>query len=392
MAPRARQGIRGATVAHVVLLSLIASGGCGDAAAPSELIVQDSAGVRILTHRGVAPTVIDVTGTPAWTLSDTDDGALTLYDVVGAVLATDGGLIIANAGHHEVLRLSSDGEVVWRVGREGDGPEEFRSLAWLQGAGEDTVTVWDGRGRRASALDPSGRFSWTRTFPETLDVTRLPADGVYVPSPAVLAAHGDGTMLGYPGAIALPRGRPGPLPLEADFRAYPADPDAPATRLGRRTVITWYEDPSREGSPIANALGSPRMWWGAHSGRMAYTSALRHEIEVFDGERATLVIREDRPRVPFTPDSIPAAYDLAVDSLPAYEQLAVDGLHRIWARTDRARNPATWRLWDPSGGWIADVLLPVDARVMDAGVDRLVLRRTDALDVERIEVHRFEVP
>jgi len=373
-------------------VALLPIWGCGDAPRAPDVMIQDSAGIRVLTHRGSAPSVVAVTGTPEAVVADKADGTFMLYRVVGAVLTGDGGLVIGNGGNHEVVRLSSDGGLVWRAGREGDGPEEFRSIAWLQGAGGDTVTVWDGRGRRASALDTEGRFAWVRSFPEALDVEGLPRDAVYTPSPMVLTAHGDATLIGYAGAIALPRGRRGPLPVDAEFRVYPADQEFPPTPLGRRTVISWYEEPSREGMPITNALGSARMWWGGHSGRLAFTSSIRPEIEVFDGDRPTLLIREDRRRTPFSPDSIPAGYDLAVDSLPAYEDLAVDGLHRIWARTDRDRDPATWRLWDASGLWLADVLLPTDARVMDAGTGRLVLRRTDALDVERVEVHRFEVP
>jgi len=373
-------------------VALLPIWGCGATPRAPDLVVQDSAGIRVLIHRGAAPSTVEVTGTPESVFADKDDGSFTLYRVVGAVLTSDGGLVIGNGGNHEIVRFSRAGDLVWRVGGEGDGPEEFRSMTWLQGAGGDTVTVWDGRGRRASALDADGRFAWVRSFTDALAVEGLPPEAVYTPSPMVLAAHGDGTLVGYAGAIALPRGRRGPLPLEAEFRVYPSARGASPTTLGPRTVVSWYEDPSREGMPIANALGSARMWWGAHSGRMAFTSSIRPEIEVVDGDQPTMLIREDRRRMAFSPDSIPAGYDLAVDSLPAYEDLAVDGLHRIWARTDRDRDPATWRLWDASGLWLADVLLPADARVMDAAPGRLVLRRTNALDVERVEVHGFDSP
>src|SRR5690606_18496757 len=131
------------------------------------------------------------------------------------------------------------------------------------------------------------------------------------------------------------------------------------------------------------------MWWGGHSGRFAVTSSTSPEIRVFDRGRLAMIVREDRPREPFRPDSLPSGFDVAFDSLPSYHDLRVDGLHRVWARLtgpDRA-GPATWRVFGPTGAVAMDVLLPPDTRVLDASVERLLVLRHDELEVERVELH-----
>ena len=51
--------------------------------------------------------------------------------------------MIANAGSDEMLFFAADGTLVRRVGGEGEGPEEFQNILWVQADDSGGVIVYD---------------------------------------------------------------------------------------------------------------------------------------------------------------------------------------------------------------------------------------------------------
>lgn len=122
----------------------------------------------------------------------TVDGRLALTRVKGILLASDGRILIGQPNDKVVLVFSPDGELTGRIGREGEGPGEFRwisSLGWFG----DSLWVSDIRGRRITVFDPG--FSVMRTEPTPMAGVPVP----YVPGKLMLLA--DGSFLHIP-AIA----------------------------------------------------------------------------------------------------------------------------------------------------------------------------------------------
>jgi hypothetical protein len=83
---------------------------------------------------------------PAWGLGTArvrlDGGPTPFYRVVDARLLPDGAIAVADAGNARVAIYSPAGEMLRSLGREGDGPGEFRSLSHLFLFG-DTIAVYD---------------------------------------------------------------------------------------------------------------------------------------------------------------------------------------------------------------------------------------------------------
>lgn len=322
-------------------------------------------------------------GEPLLRIGDGQADTTALYQVRGGVLADRGAIILANSGLHEIIYFSGRGELVRRIGRDGDGPGEFRAISWLQARVDGGVHVGDSRTRRVSAFAADGALLWSRPF-------NPPAESALAPNALsargfVLFSTDDGRFLAFPTAVALPDGVAGLLPLVGDLRLYEPDQSMFSER-GSLTVITWYEDPSAGSIPLGNLLGGSRMEYSGHSGRMAYSEGTAFQIDVLDDGARTIRIRERRPRIPFEPDSVPEGYAFVADSIPAYQDIIVDSRHRVWARAaiDNARTE--WRVFGSDGSAVGSIVLPDDAEVLDASESRLLLLRRDDLGVESVEL------
>lgn len=364
--------------------------GCGNEGSSGGISeVVDSAGVQIVTHRSLPPQLATVEPSPLLVVGRNDD--LTLYQVVGGILRSDGTIVLGNAGSSEVLIVDPSGGEPRTVGRSGDGPGEFGSIAWIQARNDGGFNVGDSRNRRVTAFDPGGELLWTETFDPPTESPSAP--NALVARGFVLHATDDRTLIGFPTAAALPDGQPGLLPLEGQLQSYAQDDSVPKA-LGRLQVIEWYEDPSAGSIPLGNMLGGSRLEYSGNAGRLAYTEGPSFRIEVFDEGVRTLSIREARPRVPFVPDSVPSNVSHVADSLPAYRDVTVDSERRIWVEAPRNGNGAEteWRVFDETGAWVGTVRLPERTSVLDANGNRLLLLTRDELDVESVEVRELAWP
>lgn len=86
------------------------------------------------------------------------EAGVDLYRVVGASRLGDGRVVVGNGGASEVLVFDGGGRLLGRLGGEGDGPGEYRSLAWVTATGGDTLLTYDSRLRRISILTGAGEI------------------------------------------------------------------------------------------------------------------------------------------------------------------------------------------------------------------------------------------
>ena len=155
-----RVGIWGAIRAASALFSVLLLAGCGPSDADQGTTFSDSAGV-----------ILAIAEAPAWGPGEgwhvseepmveigVQEGSeeYILSDVRGAVRLGDGRIVIADRGSLDLRFYSPTGEFLFRSGREGEGPGEFRRLEFLGVLPGDSLLTYDTRLRRIQLFDPSG--------------------------------------------------------------------------------------------------------------------------------------------------------------------------------------------------------------------------------------------
>lgn len=126
----------------------------------------DSAGVRIVTSARPEE---------EWQLSEdpqldlgsvSEPGPTEFFQVEAAGFLPNDRLVVANRGTEQLRFFTEDGSFLGAVGRDGNGPEEFRGLSWIAVGGDsllardwgnDRVSVWD----QSGAYGRSFRLQWT---------------------------------------------------------------------------------------------------------------------------------------------------------------------------------------------------------------------------------------
>jgi hypothetical protein len=139
-----------------VVVGAVAFAACSEAGAPvSEVVVADSAGVRIVTNPmesealpwvvGDAP-LVSIGGAAA---SEEEQ----LFGVRGAARLSDGRIVVANGGTHELRFFSADGGFLSASGAEGEGPGEFVGIWIMYRLPGDTLLVYDQRSSYLRTID-----------------------------------------------------------------------------------------------------------------------------------------------------------------------------------------------------------------------------------------------
>ena len=138
--------------ALTVCLPLIVMGSCENGGDTADVMVRDSAGITIVENGPTSPN-------PTWTVSPTpvfevgwSEGGPAFEYVSAGALLPDGGVVVGDDGAKTVFFLSRTGALVGHVGREGDGPGEFRGIISIVPLGSDTVLVQDYVSRRVQFL------------------------------------------------------------------------------------------------------------------------------------------------------------------------------------------------------------------------------------------------
>lgn len=78
--------------------------------------------------------------------------------IVGITISRDGQIWIADAQASIIRRFDANGKYLGSVGRNGEGPGEFRNLAGLQQTPDGRIAAWDSRLKRVSFFDDAGEY------------------------------------------------------------------------------------------------------------------------------------------------------------------------------------------------------------------------------------------
>ncbi len=154
-----------ATILAVVWISAAACVDSDTDGWPAGAASRDSAGIAI-----IEPTDSTWRGVDRWHLnanSELDigtvgDGPIYAFSSIrGALRLSDGTIVVADGGSSELRFFGPDGMHRLTVGREGEGPGEFRAISAVHRLAGDSVVVFDSRLRRFSVFDKQGVLSRT---------------------------------------------------------------------------------------------------------------------------------------------------------------------------------------------------------------------------------------
>lgn len=391
----------------ICVVLAVALSGCIEGDRPTTAAARrDSAGVTIVRLEDFNVDALPVWASTPLYSTDTHD-TLRLGGTATAVFAADSSLVIGSVA--DLLSLSPDGQTVHRLGRQGDGPGEYRGILRVGNAEGGALFVAEYRGRithlttdgqvlgiipRLQAgssrreLDviawlDSGRVvaTWWQQRPNRGDIVGLPS-GDFERDPVPLLTYDStgrmtdslGLWRGMERVLLSPGGRI-PVPF-ARSAAYDA-----------------------RGSTIA----------------IGPTDSI--DVSVFDGSRLTTRFTARMPRRQPTDADRAAASEAIlleigspefvakldaaprIEAMPAVGALVVDDRGNIWIGdyVTPAEHERRWAIYTPTGDPIATMVLPAApqglvpgrSELLDVFGDRLALLRESEEGEISIEVRRF---
>lgn len=395
---------RSATLALAVLLCAACDGDSADANVSVQ--ARDSAGVRIVENRGVAPALgWTVDTVPLVSIGGEGQPGGPLFQVTGALRMPDGRIVVASAGTRQVRFHGADGRLLRSVGRAGEGPGEFRAPFWLGRMRGDSIAVWDAGLRRFSILSPTGDFARGVQPPGSLGVFPRVAgvlpDGRFVltastsaqmlPAPgqsrrdtaAYVVVDGTGAVadtLGiFAGAEMVAAGTP-----ETGFVMRPRP-------LGRQTFTAV-----RDGLLyVATGDAYEVAVHGPDGGLRALYRAARRPMPVTRADQAayrrTLVTlggdARSRARSAELLDAVPFPTEM-----PPLMGMEVDSTGNLWLQDPQKPGddgPGTWTVMDSTGRVRGTVRLPRGLAVRQIGGDWVLGVVVDADEVEHVRLYRL---
>jgi hypothetical protein len=385
-------------------LVLIVLAGCeSQGMQPSESTSTDSAGVRIVSSIGTPPqydaTLIASIG------AVTGDQAHT-FNQVGDAILLHGSVFVLDKGDNTVKVYDLAGQYRFSIGREGEGPGEFKAasnlIAWY-----DTIAVFDRDLQRITKFQPdTGALLSTERMPYSISLAGFPFTVVRLSPGRYLIVGGIGCQL--PRTTDTSRWRVLVAQEEAGIT------DTLASRVSGNSLPFYGEGDSFCSAPAFPFGASPVL--AADSALVAVAPGERGEVRIYDEARALDVPDEiwryELPGEPVTVDEqnaykarfaevdpkIRDAFSEALkergfpEQWPSVTGLLMDRRRRVWAQRgapDDAEHH-TWDVLDPRGRHLATVRFPSGVRLLTLGDGYAAGMRRDELDVQHVDL--FSIP
>lgn len=378
---------------------------CGgeDALPQKEVVVTDSAGVRIVENPGAASGATEAI--PILATRDLQIGmrdgpdAYQFSGIMGATRLQDGAIAVLNRSPPEVRVFHPDGQIERTFGAAGEGPGEFRSVSDLRVLAGDTFIVFDPMARRFTLFDREGEFVRTTSIENSATgvIGFLDARTAITERPAVVM------VVGQP--IEDPQFRTPVILERVDLTSQRVDSIGVFGGRERYRSVT-----DRGGLPQITTISVPFTVDGraqVKGGKLYLTDGRRPEIRVrnSDGEleavirvgRASRPVRDSdvdrwvRERVSRVDDpagraELQAAYaDMVIPAdMPHFDDLVVTERGHIWAR-EYGPFPGELTIWTilgPDGRVVGRARLPADLEVLYGDSEMVLGVVRDELDVE----------
>jgi len=391
----------------VLLLLLLV--GCAGEQQHQRTQVRDSAGVTIVENHLQGRMGLDtcaVSAAPILNIGVAEgDMDYEFYRLFDAIRLSDGRIAVVNQGTDEVRFYDGQGRYLSSIGREGDGPGEFRNVRRVWELPGDSLLVWDRRQQRFSLFTLSGEF-----------VRSFHVSPFLMNPPDILSALDDGTILAaYRQVVEWDAGFVPQLIYHLRFAWTGELVD----------TIGVYETGrvGRLGRPEEAFAGSPLFEPATHSAasRSSFVvgRGLEREIEVrrTDGRLARLVRWTGESR-DVTGADVDALREAALsrltgdprmdrlrrlsveevpvnDRFPALGDLRLDTEGNIWVEEyprPGVEGADRWIVFDSAGNFRCTADTPNGLLIYEIGDDYILGEEQDAANVEYVRMYALARP
>lgn len=297
--------------------------------------------------------------------SDADADGPLFSNILRVSADSEGQVYVADWGSRSVYVLSSQGDVLHMIGREGEGPGEFSRIADVFIGDRDSVFVWDRDLNRATVFTP-GDYRVAETVP-------VRAAGAAHPS-RLIAVVPEGFLISY----RTPYGLTPEWSAEAERfeEAFLVD------RKGRAQKTPLVRLPEMEA--IVNATSGSISVSSMPFGKQArltlgpkqrlyagWNDAISITVYSMDGTTLRVLAQEHEPvPVTFTERSaVIRRRGLRNVNLPktkpAYRHFVVDDESRVWVHLSSGYGDSTavCLILNPDGSEMSRITLPVDLQL-----------------------------
>jgi hypothetical protein len=380
--------------------------GCSNERRQSSVSVRDSAGVSIIESS--TPRWVDLTG---WTIES--DPIIDLaasgtgpshefHRVADATLLPDGTIAVADGGSSEVRFYSSTGTFLRAVGKDGEGPGEFRRIVSVERYRGDSIIAFDLSLQRATVF-PIGDgvprvirlglpFVWEV---QTLDDGTLVAMLVW---PSVEVEEGEAGLVRMPVPVVhfSPTGEVIDTVVMSSGHEevrIPGEngPSSARALFGKQSHIAT----DRESIYLGSADFMQFEVYGATGSIERIVRVPGYDLSLssaeLDAERAIRMGDNPSPQMRSSIAALPEP-----QTRPAYSELLVDSEGSVWARRHEGemkgfvgRDPKQWEVFSVSGEWLGRVQSPARFTVLEIGEDYVLGIFRDELDVEHVQLLRL---
>jgi len=389
-----------------LLVSLLLLAACGSTRSESlGITIRDSAGVRIVEYPRDA-----VASASTWHANEiiTTLGGIDADESTDATNAyfgnlVDGGFVVVDIRTLHLRLFTDSGTLVATGGGRGEGPGELSSI-WRIFRTEVGIAAYDWPRGELTLYDDSLRYTQELTLRDVVSgaVVSYDSDGtVYrIAASETGAFHTTSTdIVRAPQYMVRTRATGGPtdtLFQVLGAESYALGSGSRARRFSLMPLIkrssTGYLSSDGERWEVVsrdhdgNIHGYLRLDWP----RRAVTEEMRQERLRLD--RAEI---DELPPGGFVGIRRMAQLDFAdprfPDSLPPFEQSILGRDGTLWLREGQAPTDSLQRwLIFLADSLIGRLELPADVEVHDADTGRMLLRRTDSLDIGYLELRRVD--
>ena len=343
---------------------------------------------------------------PVLTIGREGDPDYEFVSVEAAYRLPTGGIAVADSRTPFLRVFDEEGRLLRKLGREGAGPGEFRSVHTLLVAG-DTLLAYDWNLRRITRYLATGRLLGTQPVRTASDygsvnvVGRLPTGRWLVSTPhAPNWGHGPGMYRDTLHVGSVDSSSTGPVRWIGHFPGATLFAFMPGQDKSRWAVGWAFFAPITVVGVVADTIiigdtSTADLQNLSSDGRVIrrLTIPLDGAPDLTEHRRAALAqgLAHAGPRT--NTEYVRASYEAA--RTPVHYRdfvVATDG--HLWVRLfeQRPGDPVPYLILSPAGSARARVSLPSGGRVLSADQDWILCVLPDADDVERIGLVRWAVP